>query len=1000
MKSRYIKSAVVFLLLSGFQSFGYEAPFITTAEKADHINDTTAVVESVGEKVLIFYPGIERVMSDGKALSIVRINRDLVSVELPAGRNRIEVAASGEPICGFQDPVSSESISTPNALLEAVASAPPGQEVIVRNGVYMDWNISLVGAGTSESPVIIRPETPGGVVFCGRTSLTLSGSYLEFREFIFDQNSEDAVIMGAGVSNRVTQCQFFFCGSVEDTFLAVLRIDPGCDFPRVDHCYFTGSKNMSLKVIVPVEEPGTVSKNGRLDHNVFRDIHRIWRNGQENIQVGQHKPWTGIPETLVDFNLFDNASADNETCSFKSQKNIIRHNVFANCRESGLVFRGGPGNRFEGNIVVGCGEAIRVFDENHVVVNNLIIDCLNYGVAFIAGHEGGVPPRNCLVANNTIVGGPVGIGVYKIPVSPEFYPSENIIKNNLITSDFGELIQGAYFRNFVVDNNLLYATDAAAVGLHGTNAIFADPKLSGSVPFVFPAPTSPAVDAAKPLNEVAVDRQGRARPFGSAPDIGADEAGGLEVNPLREELPHVPEIRNRSLSQLVGSDVLAWNAQNPLSGWKSTGLVQEDGAEIRMKNASMILEPDLPANFVVEFNYHPESFTSEVSMVIAEMDSGNSGYRLVWGGVASDGKPEGLIRLYKTGSDQPVASHPDLCLVRQNYIYSWPGLVRIERDIPHEDLWYRIQIVRKNARIEIYMNRAVPNRGANPSGTTQPVIIWDDSRGVLGNAPDGTGFRIQQRGAGRWTNFRIWHHESGEKNQKQDFPDMNHQLPVSIEAESGLFDPVCIDIDFNGHSEGDVIFNKMPRYNYSKRDRYFSESAGSSDLVFFMGSQTRGLIQARGAGHEKAIFLNGAANFSQPKLGVYFVKVDLTAGGENKTRPVRINWSFDILGASDDPNFDPENWEVLINYKNRDPLRDIAKISGSVVAQTFSFNNAGRNGKKGWVTISGDYDIPAGKAVEFGVLQIRGTKGGYVASGKGLLCLDNIKVTVVPVSDD
>lgn len=971
-----------FITLCCYVAFGYNAPFITNAEKLAYINDATGVIESSGDEILIFYPGVESITANGLPVTFIRRNKDLISVTLPPGKIQVELTSGSDDISEKQHPVLPDAVSAPDALQRALAVAVPGDEVIIRNGIYVDWNLTLSGSGAAGKPIVIRPETPGGVIFSGHSGFTVTGSYIEIREFIFDQTHEDALILGSGRYNRITQCQFFFCGPLTNTFLSVMRLDPGSDFSRVDHCYFTGSKGMSLKVFIPSEVPETAPQQPQLDHNVFRDIFRIWRNGQENIQIGQHRPYSGSPRAVMEFNLFDNASADNEICSLKSHDNIVRYNVFANCRESGFVFRGGKNNRFEGNIAVRCTEALRMFDENHVIVNNLIMDCLNAGVVFQGGHSDGIPSKTCLIANNTIVNCPVGIGVGRPPDSADLYPAENQIVNNIIVSSFGTLIKNDYFQNFIISNNLLYASDIASVGFCGADPILKNPELEGAFPFMRPSTGSPAVDAALSLNEVQLDRHGRRRPEGKAPDIGADEIGA-EIEYSGNILPEIPEMRTWTLSDYTGTEIFSSHDASILTNWSISGAVQNTEQELRAENAEFALNKILPEDFVLEFNYRPESFSSEASVTFPGSTDEVGEYRLVWGGAADDGKPSGVIRLYKSGIEYPVAEHPDLCLVRANYVYSWPGLIRINRDDPEENLWYRIQIVRRGARIAVYMNRAAPNSGANPRGVTQPVMIWDDTYSRESCMPGDRRLNVRQIGSGRWMNLRIW-------NLKK----MPEQSGMMLNITSILS---RISFDFNTHSVNDVIFEKGPKFNYSRKESYAAQNAKSNDLVFFVGSNARALIQDKGAGHEKVLFLNGGANFSQPNLGIYFVNMDMTAGGYNKNYPIRISWSFDILGTSDDPNFDSSDWEILVNYKNSDPFRNIDKLNGSIIAQTFSFNNSGKNECVGWKTISGHYDIPVGAAAKYGALQIRGTKGEYVGTGKGLLCLDNMTITITPL---
>ncbi len=212
---------------------------------------------------------------------------------------------------------------------------------------------------------------------------------------------------------------------------------------------------------------------------------------------------------------------------------------------------------------------------------------------------------------------------------------------------------------------------------------------------------------------------------------------------------------------------------------------------------------------------------------------------------------------------------------------------------------------------------------------------------------------------------------------------------------------VIIDENFNDP----FLADNIGKYNYSQQDAYDRLTATSNTIAFWMGTGTRAVVVDRGAGHEQSMYFNGSANLTQKNLGVYFSNIDMTHGGANNTQTVRVSWSFDILGNSKNANFDPNNWSVVIlpdNNVSSRALGDLVDDNGNtvgsaVIAQTFSFTNAGFGGTEGWQTISGFYDIPAGEAGEFGMIQIRAsTTGGFVSGGDGLFVMDNVEVSVMP----
>jgi hypothetical protein len=196
---------------------------------------------------------------------------------------------------------------------------------------------------------------------------------------------------------------------------------------------------------------------------------------------------------------------------------VIRYNVFRNIRAA-------PGFGLAGPAVLAWRGTI-----NTTVEGNLFLNC-QYGIAL--GLDGAVPAdhaegivRNNFFHRSTGQSGDVGIvvnnsantkvlhntivlaGTYPNAIEYRFPGTTNVtIRNNL--SDAG--IQLRDSASGTVSGNVTTAqaswfVNASTGDLHLTTA------------------ASPALDRAVPLAEVVTDYDGEARPFGSAPDVGADE---------------------------------------------------------------------------------------------------------------------------------------------------------------------------------------------------------------------------------------------------------------------------------------------------------------------------------------------------------------------------------------------------------------------------------------------------------------------------------------------
>ena len=289
---------------------------------------------------------------------------------------------------------------------EANARAPalkPGDELAVRDGTYADWRLEVPAAGAEGRPIIIRPASPGGVLFRRKTAINLKADWIELRGFHFEQCGPDTVVLITGAAHcRVTDCRFDHCGNPRSTFGHIVEVGERAGDNRVDHCAWEGSKSMSLGLRIRSRE--TLGVRNRFDHNTFRDIFHLAWNGQEAIQLGQGAPDTGQLEafTIVEYNLFDNASGDPELISNKSSRNIIRYNVAANCRAE-LVLRGGNDCLVEGNVLVRNLGGIRVHGSRHTIINNLCASSERTGISLPLGGGNHTQADDCLIANNTVV---------------------------------------------------------------------------------------------------------------------------------------------------------------------------------------------------------------------------------------------------------------------------------------------------------------------------------------------------------------------------------------------------------------------------------------------------------------------------------------------------------------------------------------------------------------------------------------------------------------------
>lgn len=604
------------------------------------------------------------------------------------------------------------------------AAVQPGDEIVFQDGVYADWKLSIPARGTAGRPIVIRPRTPGGVLFRRATEITLSGDHLELRGLHFEHCGAMAVNI-QGQRNRVTDCRFLWCGNPRSTFSHILEIGDSAHDNRVDHCHFEGSKSMSVGLRI---NPDKAGQRNRVDHNVFRDIFPLSSNGQESVQLGQGKA-DGDAYTVVEYNLFDNASGDQEFISNKSSYNVLRYNVAVNTHAS-LTLRGGDHCRVEGNVLIKSGRnGIRIHGADHVVVNNLIVDCARPGIVMTPGEPRYEQVLRCLVAHNTIVNCKHGALAVQGSAGSDLLPTANRILNNLLTGREGLLLDLTGATNNEVAGNLFWPTQKATAGFMGSGAIRGDPLLAGENAALHPQAGSAAIDRALPLADVKLDRRGAPRPAGPAADIGADEAGSEKCEEVA--LPAPPPARAPfDFEAAKGGLLFAMDAEAPMRGMVEgkAGRTQATKGMLALRDAEAWLAQELPSDFAAEWEYSPAALTARGAVRFAAPGR-QGGYTLGFGG-ADGTAPDGVIMLAKGGA--VVADGHDTLLSHDKH----PSL-------PNPKLWYTCRLLKRGGCLRLDFGRS-------------PIVIWDDTGRVGGPALGGGALGFTQAGDGSWRKLRVW----------------------------------------------------------------------------------------------------------------------------------------------------------------------------------------------------------------------------------------------------
>ncbi len=329
---------------------------------------------------------------------------------------------------------SNTTVDSIAALERTVATARPGDTIVLADGVYDATECALAATGEANALIMIRARNVGSATL--RCPVRLRGDHLVLQGFAF--TGKGSVIV-RGDDCRVTRCRM---NDVQSG--CWLRVESGSMRIEIDHCRFENKTNNKalprgcqlLQIIV-----NNRGEAHHVHHNHFRDVPQGGGNGFETLQLitrsNPFDPPPGHCETVIENNLFERCNGEAEVISVKSNGNLLCGNTFRACRGA-LVLRHGDDNLVSGNFFFGDGEAgaggVRLQGTDQTVVNNYFRDLENFGVAMMDGtpdnlyvrterarilfntfvdcrpallvganhalHPNGTVPKDCVIGNN------------------------------------------------------------------------------------------------------------------------------------------------------------------------------------------------------------------------------------------------------------------------------------------------------------------------------------------------------------------------------------------------------------------------------------------------------------------------------------------------------------------------------------------------------------------------------------------------------------------------
>ena len=342
-----------------------------------------------------------------------------------------------------------------SAYKKAVVNLEPGDTVVLKNKIWMNFEILFEGNGTAEQPITLKAETKGKVIISGESNLRLAGKHLVVSGLVFKNGytPTSAVIAfrknktEVANNSRVTETVIDHFNNPErfenDSWVAMYGKNN-----RFDHNHLEGKSNKGVTMAVRLNTDASRENHHRIDHNYFGPRSILGANGGETLRVGTSHYSLSDSNTVVENNYFDRCDGELEIISNKSGNNKYIGNVFFQSRGT-LTMRHGNDTLVENNVFFGNGAdhtgGIRVINKRQTIRNNYLEG--------IAGYRFG----GALVVMN---------GVPNSPINRYHQVEDSVIENNsLVDALHIQLAAGSDLERSAIPltttfkNNLIYSKE-------------------------------------------------------------------------------------------------------------------------------------------------------------------------------------------------------------------------------------------------------------------------------------------------------------------------------------------------------------------------------------------------------------------------------------------------------------------------------------------------------------------------------------------------------------
>lgn len=275
-------------------------------------------------------------------------------------------------------------VSNQEDYFNAATNAQPGDQIVLQNGVWRDFDMLLDAEGTIETPITVSAETPGKVILSGQSSLRLAGKHLVISGLVFREGytprtevisfrrDNDNLAYNSRVTETVIENYSNPTRAQRDIWVAMYGQNN-----VFDHNHLSGKLNSGPTMAVRLNTEDSQNNNHVIRNNYFGPRPVFGSNGGETLRIGTSHYSLTHSGTLVENNYFDRCSGEVEIISNKSGGNTYRGNTFFRSRGT-LTLRHGNDTLVENNLFDGDGApytgGVRVINARQTVRNNYFKD--------------------------------------------------------------------------------------------------------------------------------------------------------------------------------------------------------------------------------------------------------------------------------------------------------------------------------------------------------------------------------------------------------------------------------------------------------------------------------------------------------------------------------------------------------------------------------------------------------------------------------------------------